>query len=129
MSKTSAQVASAVLQSAVRHLHSGQVPENMPCRMREHLQLKRHIGGMLQRQAGGAVYVAGSPGTGKTASVVSTAGFAQQDLHTPVFVHLQTSLSRSLAVLCAEWVSSSRVNPMAGPEFETFLHRFALNSP
>ncbi len=63
--------ASEVLTAAVRHLHSGQVPDNMPCRMREHLQLKRHIGGMLQRRAGGAVYVAGSPGTGKTASVVS----------------------------------------------------------
>jgi origin recognition complex subunit 1 len=65
--------ASCVLRSAVQHLHSGRVPESLPCRLREEMQLKRFIASLLQRQTGGAVYVAGSPGTGKTASIVGTA--------------------------------------------------------
>ena len=66
--------ASAVLSDALQALHSGFVPEKLPCRLRERTQLLRHVRSCLAGNEGGAVYVAGAPGTGKTATVVRHTG-------------------------------------------------------
>ncbi|TIA93657.1 hypothetical protein E3P99_00080 [Wallemia hederae] len=52
-------------------LHVGATPGYLPCREDEYLMIEGCIEGLLEDGQGGCVYISGTPGTGKTATVHS----------------------------------------------------------
>ncbi|CEH12317.1 p-loop containing nucleoside triphosphate hydrolase protein [Ceraceosorus bombacis] len=54
---------------ARRLLHVGATPEQLPCRQEEFEEVLSYVEDAVQDGIGGCVYVAGVPGTGKTATV------------------------------------------------------------
>ncbi|XP_068086170.1 origin recognition complex subunit 1-like [Anabrus simplex] len=56
-------------EEAMSRLHVSAVPKTLPCREKEFADIFRFIEGKILDKAGGCMYISGTPGTGKTATV------------------------------------------------------------
>lgn len=56
-------------QMARERLQVSQVPESLPCREAEFLEVSAHIESCLDENSGNCIYISGVPGTGKTATL------------------------------------------------------------
>ncbi|XP_071953820.1 origin recognition complex subunit 1-like [Antedon mediterranea] len=63
------QVAKTVLEQARARLHVSAVPDTLPCREAEFMDVYSFVEGKLLDGTGGCMYISGVPGTGKTATV------------------------------------------------------------
>ncbi|KAK9239113.1 P-loop containing nucleoside triphosphate hydrolase protein [Lipomyces kononenkoae] len=61
--------------SARSRLHVAAAPEALPCREREFAEIQTALESAIIEETGGCVYVSGTPGTGKTATVRSVVRF------------------------------------------------------
>lgn len=61
--------ANTPLQLARRQLHVAAVPQQLPCRQAEFMDIRTFIVNKLTASDGGCMYVSGVPGTGKTATM------------------------------------------------------------
>ncbi|RKF64379.1 Origin recognition complex subunit 1 [Erysiphe neolycopersici] len=63
------QVASSPFQTARCRLHVSSVPESLPCREDEFATVYSHLEAAIIEGTGACIYISGTPGTGKTATV------------------------------------------------------------
>lgn len=56
-------------QQARKRLHVSAIPKSLPCREKEFSEIYGFLEGNLLDESGGCMYVSGTPGTGKTATV------------------------------------------------------------
>lgn len=56
-------------QQARKRLHVSAIPTSLPCREKEFTEIYGFLEGNLMDESGGCMYVSGTPGTGKTATV------------------------------------------------------------
>ncbi|CCA66668.1 related to origin recognition protein Orc1p [Serendipita indica DSM 11827] len=54
---------------AMYTLHVGERPDTLPCRDDEYVNIFENVLGLLQEASGGCIYISGTPGTGKTATI------------------------------------------------------------
>ncbi|KAI9782535.1 MAG: Origin recognition complex, subunit 1 [Candelina submexicana] len=62
-------VTSSPFQIARSQLHVSSVPTNLPCREREFSNVYYHLEAAISEGSGSCIYISGTPGTGKTATV------------------------------------------------------------
>ncbi|KAH8922934.1 P-loop containing nucleoside triphosphate hydrolase protein, partial [Atractiella rhizophila] len=65
-------------QKAAQILHVSATPEFLPCRDEEFVQIESFLEDAIDEGTGGCLYVAGVPGTGKTATVLSVVKVLQE---------------------------------------------------
>ncbi|XP_033097061.1 origin recognition complex subunit 1-like isoform X2 [Anneissia japonica] len=63
------QIAKTVLEKARARLHVSAVPDTLPCREAEFMDIYSFVEGKILDGTGGCMYISGVPGTGKTATV------------------------------------------------------------
>ncbi|KAK9466628.1 hypothetical protein V1512DRAFT_291326 [Lipomyces arxii] len=65
-------------ESARAKLHVSVIPEALPCRDQEFIEISTALESALVNEAGSCIYISGTPGTGKTATVRSVIKYLKQ---------------------------------------------------
>ncbi|CAG8464406.1 9190_t:CDS:2 [Ambispora leptoticha] len=101
------------LERARKLLHVSAVPESLPCRESETSQILSYVQEAIKEKNGTCIYISGTPGTGKTASVreiikVLQAKVDTKDLNRFKYTEINAlKLSDPLKTYCALWESLS----------------------
>ncbi|CAK7232889.1 Origin recognition complex, subunit 1 [Sporothrix bragantina] len=122
-------------QKARAKLHVAAVPTSLPCRESEFSLVYSHLEAAITEGTGSCIYISGTPGTGKTATVrevVSSLDFAVQsdELDDFIFVEINgmkiTDPHQSYSLLW-EALKGQRVSP--GQALDLLEHEFSNPSP
>ncbi|CAK7228648.1 Origin recognition complex, subunit 1 [Sporothrix curviconia] len=122
-------------QKARAKLHVAAVPTSLPCRESEFSLVYSHLEAAITEGTGSCIYISGTPGTGKTATVrevVASLDFAVQsdELDDFIFVEINgmkiTDPHQSYSLLW-EALKGQRVSP--GQALDLLEHEFSNPSP
>ena len=122
-------------QKARAQLHVAAVPASLPCRESEFSLVYSHLEAAITEGTGSCIYISGTPGTGKTATVrevVSSLDFAVQsdELDDFIFVEINgmkiTDPHQAYSLLW-EALKGQRVSP--GQALDLLEHEFSNPSP
>lgn len=126
---------SSPFQKARAQLHVASVPTSLPCRESEFSLVYSHLEAAITEGTGSCIYISGTPGTGKTATVrevVSSLDFAVQsdELDDFIFVEINgmkiTDPHQAYSLLW-EALKGQRVSP--GQALDLLEHEFSNPSP
>ncbi|KJR82611.1 origin recognition complex subunit 1 [Sporothrix schenckii 1099-18] len=126
---------SSPFQKARAQLHIAAVPASLPCRESEFSLVYSHLEAAITEGTGSCIYISGTPGTGKTATVrevVSSLDFAVQsdELDDFIFVEINgmkiTDPHQAYSLLW-EALKGQRVSP--GQALDLLEHEFSNPSP
>ncbi|OAA61157.1 origin recognition complex subunit [Niveomyces insectorum RCEF 264] len=129
------QYLSSPFQRARAQLHVASVPSSLPCRESEFSLVYSHLEAAITEGSGSCIYISGTPGTGKTATVrevVSRLDYAVQsdELDDFIFVEINgmkiTDPHQAYSLLW-EALKGQRVSP--GQALDLLEHEFSNPSP